>query len=135
LAGLHPVVPPNRILRTVFAVDRAFAASSALLLIAAGPILANVLDWPAWVVVAIGAALAPYALLLHRIHRSGALRSALARLTAAGDLGWVVGSIVLLIGWPGATGTAGKWLVAVIAVAVADIGLVKLYGWRRPDRP
>ena len=88
----------NRTLRRVFAFDRAFAASSALVLTVASPIIANVLDWPTMVVAAIGLALAPYAFLLHHIYRSTRLRSGLAKFTAGGDAAWVVASIVLLLG-------------------------------------
>lgn len=130
----HPSVrSSNRVLRGVFAFDRAFAASSALVLTLASPILANVLDWPTMVVAAIGLALAPYAFLLHHVYRSTRLRSGLAKFTAGGDAAWVVASIVLLLGWPDATSTVGKWLIAAAAVVVTDIGLTKLYGWSRPN--
>ncbi len=123
----------NRILRGVFTFDRAFAAASALALTVASPLLADVLDWPTWVVAAIGLALAPYALFLHWVRRSGNLRSVWAKMSAVGDAGWVLGSALLLLGWPDATATAGKWLVVVAAAVVADIGLVKMFGWSRAD--
>jgi hypothetical protein len=119
------------ILTTVFALDRAFAATSAAVLTIGGFWLADLLDWPGWVVTAIGVGLAPYAYLLHVIVRDGLHRSTLARLTAVGDAGWVVGSAALLLGRPQATSTVGAWIIAIVALVVADIGMTKVYGWRQ----
>ena len=126
-------VPSNgrRILAGVFAVDRALVFSSAAVLTFGGPLVARLLDWPSLVVIAIGLTLVPYGFLVQTIHSRQAYYSGLARLTALGDGAWVAGSVALILGWPAATSTLGKWFVAIIAAVIAEIGLPKVLGWRR----
>ncbi len=121
----------STILSRIFAVDRlTVSASAAVLTLGAIPI-AGLLDWPTWIVLAIGLAFIPYGWTLHTIVRDEAYESAAARLSAVGDALWVAGSAAVILLLPEATSTVGKWIIAAQAVAVADIGLFKMLGWRR----
>ena len=128
-------VPETLLLRRVFEFDRLLAASTAALLVVGSVFIGNVLDWPTLVVAIIGAALVPYAWILHMIVQKGDLGSAPAKLTAGADFAWVIVSVALLIGWPDNTSTAGKWIVGAIALAIGQIGLTKIIGMHKAQSP
>ncbi len=118
-------------LARIFAIDRLTVSISAVALTLGAIPIARLLDWPTWIVLAIGIGFIPYAAMLHTIVRDGTYRSAAARLTAVGDLLWVVASVMVIALTNDETSTIGLWVIAAQALMVADIGLVKWLGWRR----
>jgi hypothetical protein len=108
------------------------AAGLALALLP-GPLAAMIgFAWPG-VLQAVGAGLIAYALWL----AFGARRAPDARLgwaVVAVNMLWVAGSAVLLLAAPGVFNALGQWLVAIMAVAVADFALVQYLGLRRLGR-
>jgi hypothetical protein len=53
----------------------------------------------------------------------------------AGDLAWVLGSVVLLLGAFLPLTTAGKWFIAVIADLVLLFAIVQFFALRQQDQP
>lgn len=126
-----PGTTGSTILARIFAVDRLTVSTSAAALTLGAIPIADLLDWSTRVVLAIGVGLIPYAWLMHTIVRERAYESTAARLTAVGDALWVVASVAAIVLANETTSTVGIWIIAAQAVMVADIGLVKLIGWRR----
>lgn len=119
------------ILAHVFALDRITVSTSAAVLTVGAIPVARLLDWPTWIVLAIGLGFIPYAWMLHTIVRDETYDSSSARLSAVGDALWVVASAAVIVLAPDATSTIGRWIIAAQALMVADIGLMKALGWRR----
>lgn len=115
----------------VFAADRAVSAGSALSLVAGGVVIADVLEWSTWVVVAIGLGLAVNSLLLHIIVRRGDFASLAAKTSAEIDIAWVLASLAIAAGLLGETSAVGRWLVAGGAVVVGAVAALKVVSIRR----
>ena len=118
-------------LKKIFTFDAMFAGGSGVLLLAGSGPFADLLGWDRWVVATIGAALIAYFPLLFTVVRTGNYFGALAKLTFAADIGWVLGSAAVIVLLGSQTESAGKWFIAAAAAVVADIGLVKFIGWRK----
>lgn len=119
------------ILTRIFALDRLTVSVSAVALTLGSVPIARLLDWPTWIVLAIGVGFIPYAWMLHTVVRDGAHHGASARLSAVGDALWVIASVAAIVLAADVTSTVGQWMIAGQAVMVADIGLIKAIGWRR----
>ncbi|NNF54143.1 MAG: hypothetical protein HKN03_06835 [Acidimicrobiales bacterium] len=115
----------------VFVADRALSTMSALALVVAGVAIADVLEWPTWVVVSIGLGLAVNSLLVHMIVRRGEFASLAARASADIDLAWVLASLAIVSGLLGETSAVGRWLLAGGAVVVGVVAALKVIGIRR----
>lgn len=115
----------------VFEADRAVSAGSALSLVAGGVVIADILEWPTWVVVAIGLALAVNSLLLHIIVRRGKFASLAAKASAEIDIAWVFASLAIAAGLLGETSAVGRWLVGGGAVVVGAVAALKVVSIRR----
>ena len=80
------------------------------------------------IVMALGAILVPWGLFHLAIGREGAATTGAVRIAIAGDALWVLASAVVLIaGWNSLT-AVGVALIAVQALAVTDIMLLKMKG-------
>ncbi len=119
------------VLARIFALDRFTVSASAVALTLGASPIAGLLDWPTWIVLAIGVGFIPYGWMLHTIVRSEAYASSAARASAVGDALWVLASLAVIVLAADATSTAGMWIIAAQALMVADIGLIKVIGWRR----
>ncbi|MDH4280593.1 MAG: hypothetical protein OEZ14_16195 [Acidimicrobiia bacterium] len=125
----HDTTEPNTLSR-IFTFDRFTVSVSALALTVGAIPIASLLDWPTWIVLAVGVGLIPYAWMLHTVVRNKAFATAPARLSAVADALWVLASVAVIV-LVDRTSTIGTWLVAAQALMVADIGLIKVVGWRR----
>ncbi|ANM28430.1 hypothetical protein ABI59_00480 [Acidobacteria bacterium Mor1] len=68
--------------------------------------------------------------LVHQATREGLSRQR-AWITVFADLGWIVGTAVLLIGFPGVLGSMGKLLAVDVALVVGIFMLLQWVGLRR----
>ena len=82
-----------------------------------------------WILVAVGIGLVPFALFVKAVSRS--LDSRLVRLVIAGDVGWVVGAAIVLVGYPDTMTSAGKWTLGLVSVVVADFALFQWFGLKK----
>lgn len=124
-------ITSHKILPRIFALDRLTVSASASVLTLGAIPIAHLLDWPIWIVLTIGVGLIPYGWMLHTIVRDNAYDSPTARVSAIGDTLWVIASVGAVVLAADATSTIGTWIIAAQALMVADIGLIKLIGWRR----
>lgn len=122
----------DRTLRQGLLANAIFSSLCGLSMVLAAPTLAA---WaglpgplPLWI---LGPGLLLFAAdLLHQASRPQISRSR-ALTTTLADLGWVVGSAALLLGWPELLNGAGRIAVIVVAVVVADCALWQGLGLRR----
>lgn len=126
---------PDHLLRRSLQANAAFSAISGLLLVAAAQPIGRLIGFelPA-LYVALGLGLMGFALALFAIARRPVLRPMEARWASLLDLGWVVGSVGLLVLPDLAITLEGRWLIALVADTVALFALLQWLGLQRLTR-
>lgn len=127
-------VARDEILVRALAANAAFSGLSGLILVvAADPVSGWIgLEGGGWLQ-AIGIGLLLFAAgLVLLVRGRDRPRGRVAAVTAA-DLGWVAGSVVLLVGFPDLLTPAGEWAVGAVAVAVAGLATAQILGLRRRE--
>ncbi|MDX1578169.1 MAG: hypothetical protein R3266_06780 [Gemmatimonadota bacterium] len=126
----------TRPLRRALLANAWFSAASALVLIlGAGPVAAWMGVPSAGLLRVLGVALALFAAGLAWIARSDPLPRALAVGATLSDAAWVLGSAVLVLGFPEQLTVAGRWTVMLVAFVVAVMGAAQAVGLRRSRSP
>ncbi|MDX1578748.1 MAG: hypothetical protein R3266_09685 [Gemmatimonadota bacterium] len=122
----------TRHLRRALVANAWFSGASGLaLLFGAGPVAAWMGVSSAALLRGLGLALALFAAGLAWIARSEPLPRSLAVGATLSDVAWVVGSAVLVLGFPEVLTEAGRWTVVLVAVVVAALGGAQAAGLRR----
>lgn len=130
--GISESAPrPDALLRRTLAVNAIFSGLSGAAMI----VLSGTLDrfmglGLPWLLIVVGAGLLGFAGLIGLNLRRPQLSRAEAWLTVASDGAWVAASAVIVLGFPDLLGTGGRWLVGLVAVAVADFALFQYLGLR-----
>ena len=122
------------LLRKTFLIDRAVVFASTVGLVVLSGVIGSLLDWPTWVVAAIGAAFVPYAGLMQWLVAGARFTHPLAMATMVADFGWVVASFLAIVFLSDDASGAAPWVLGLQALVIADIGLAKLVGFRRASR-
>jgi hypothetical protein len=122
---------PSNILTRALAANAAFSAVSGVALVAGAAPLAGWLGIPSWLGVAIGTGLVLFAVSVARVARSPQRRD--VRQVIGLDIAWVIGAIVITVGFPHAMSTAGLWALGIVTVAVADFAAFQALGLRRQE--
>jgi len=121
----------SRLLRGALTANAVFSSVSGLVLAVFAVPLSDWLGVPTWVAVALGVGLGLFGISVYSIARNP--KPGLVKQIIVSDVAWVVGSIVLLVGFPDALSTQGRWAVVVVALIVADFGLMQWLGLKRAD--
>ncbi len=108
-----------------------FSAFGGVVALVASDILAEPLGVPTLVLAGIGAGLLVWAGLVWTWARRDPIRRPEAWTVVTGDALWVAVSVVVLILRPGSLTEAGWWIVAVLAVAVADFAVIQTVALRQ----
>jgi hypothetical protein len=116
-------------LSSVLKANYLFSTITGLGLVAASGPLEEWSGVARWILVAVGVGLVPFALFVKAVSRS--LDSRLVRLVIAGDVGWVVGAAIVLVGYPDTMTSAGKWTLGLVSVVVADFALFQWFGLKK----
>jgi hypothetical protein len=107
------------------------AVSSILLIVLALPLSILTGIQPPVILVIVGLLVLPFAVLLLWATSRPTIDRRLAGATIVLDAIWVMASIaILIIGWPPLT-TAGKWLVGILALIVANFAIWQSVGLMR----
>lgn len=128
----------QKTLRTALFANAAFSAASATFALAASGAIGSRMGVEPSLLRSLGLELALFAVALlvlatrPDLGRSGP-RAATIGIIAL-DVGWVVGSAVVLLR-PNNLTTAGAWIVFACAIVVADLAFLQALGWRRLRRP
>lgn len=118
-------------LRRAVQADGAFSALSGAACIIDAGWLAAQLGVPSIAMVVLGVVLIGYAALLFAVAAREPISRRLVVAALALDAMWVLDSAVLLAGGWLALTPAGWWIVVVVALLVADFGVLKYIGLRR----
>lgn len=121
----------TRLLRNALTANAAFSLLSGLVLtLFAGP-LADWLGIPLWIAVVFGIGLIGFAISVYTIARNP--KPGLVRQVIVSDVAWVVGAGMLLVAFPDALSSEGRWALLVVTLVVADFALVQWLGLRKAE--
>lgn len=123
-------------LRTVLRFDMWASATTVGFTIVGASLLAGWLGVSTWVPFAVGMVLIPWVYTLWLTVSRRPLRSAEVGMVVVGNIGWAVIAAIVLVGYPAALSTSGKWIFGLFSLAVLDLGIAEWFGWRnlRPSR-
>ena len=123
---------PDRLLRGALLGNALFSSICGLaMIVASGPIAAFIDLGPASILPGIGIGLLLFAAdLVHQATRRE-LSAARAWITVLGDFGWIVGTAVLLVGFPSVLGFMGKLVAVDVALVVGAFMVAQWFGLRR----
>lgn len=126
----------NEMLRAAYRANGTFSIVSATIFVLLGGWLAPRVGLPsAWPLVVIGLGLVPFGAWLFWLSGGPGLTARVGRSVSIMDAGWVVGTIVLLAGWPDLLNSTGRALAIGIAAVVAGFGIWQIVGVRRITSP
>lgn len=119
------------LLRFIFQFDAIGTAALGLTMLAASGPLSAALGIPAQLLIAEGAILTPYAAMLWFAAARPVMSRGFAWAAIALDALWVLASAALLVSGALPLTPIGWWSMAILAAAVAAIGLTKFVGLRQ----
>ncbi len=123
---------PDALLRRTLAINAIFSGlSGTTMIVLSGPLDRFMGLGLSWFLIVIGVGLLGFAGLIGLNLRRPQLKRAEAWFTTGSDLLWLAASAIIVFGFPDLLGTGGKWLVGLVAVAVADFALFQYLGLRR----
>ena len=118
-------------LRRVLLTNAGLSGAAGLALVfGAKPLAALLGGLPPVALMAVGVGLVLFAAGVFGAARRAGLREAEVRAVVAADVAWVVASAALLVLWPDLLSTAGRWIVGLCAVGVADFAVLQYLGLR-----
>jgi hypothetical protein len=133
--AFHPTTArPHGLLPRALRLNAAFSAVTGAGAVAGAGVLSDPLGPPAPLLVAVGVGLLGYAALLWRGSATVPVDPALARVAIAADTAWVVGAAALLLAWPDAMTSTGRWSLGLLTLGVADFAVAQAVGLRRQAR-
>ena len=125
-------MPDNHLLLRALRLNAIFSATSAVMLVLAGRWLATQLGLASTIPVYVTAALlALFALQLGNIVRTGEIRTLEIAGIIAGDLAWVIGSVVLVALYYTSITAIGLLLVDAVAFGVLYLAIQQFRGLRK----
>ena len=131
-AEVQAASQPASLLKRALRGNAAFSVVSGAVLVVEAPFLAPVMGIPAPLALTVtGIVLLPFGLLLWWLAGREELARTVGWIAIELDVLWVAGSIALLLsGWLPLT-TAGNWIIALVADAVAMFAVLQYLGVRR----
>ena len=108
----------------------AFSAGSGALLLVGSPWLDSSFGLEAWLLAVTGVALIGYGTQLAQLSKSDSAVTG-GKFATIMDLGWVIGSAVILVGFPTAMTTAGRVTLLLATLAVAGFAAGQIQSLRR----
>lgn len=122
---------PDVLIRKTLAANAVFCMASGLAMVIFSRQLGDWIGAPAATLLIVGLALIPWGALLWLFSRREAVRTAEAWMAVAGDELWVIGTLILVLGFPTALSNTGNAVVVLVAVVVAVFGAGGYLGIRR----
>jgi hypothetical protein len=122
----------SRTLRLAFMANALFSAASGLAFVLAGGHIASLAGLASGLPLQlVGIGLLPFAAFLVWLAERPELSSGQGRMVSAMDAQWVLGTFVLLVGWPDLLNATGQALALGIAAVVSVFAIWQLIGSRQ----
>ena len=115
-------------LRTVLRANSAFSLTSGAVLVFGALVLDDLLGVPAGWLAALGVGVVAFGLLVRRLSEPDPVARAAALAVIAADISWVLGTAVVLLGFPDLLSVVGKWVFGIVGVFVLDFALLQTLG-------
>ena len=112
-------------LRKLLRANGVFSAASGLALVGGAPVANDALGLEAWLLAACGLILVGYGAGLWTAARASDPVPG-GRLASLLDAGWVLGALVILIGFPSAMTPTGRLLLLVVSALVAGFAVLQI---------
>lgn len=120
--------PSPLLVRALFS-NAAFSALSGVALTVFAVPLGSWLGIPTWICAGLGIGLVLFAVSIVGVARNPS--ATLVRQIIASDVAWVIGAVVILVGFPDTLSTQGSWTLAIVTIFVADFALLQWMGLRQ----
>ena len=121
----------DRMLRRALTANAEFCMASGLgMAIFSGP-LGDWIGAPRWALIVVGIGLIPWGAMLFAFSRRPQLRRADAWTAIFGDDAWVLGTLILVLGFPTALTSTGNAVAVAVALVVAAFAAVQYVGLKR----
>lgn len=118
------IVQPSPLLKKALMADAVVSGSAAVLQIAASTRLSDLLVFPQWLLFESGVFLVAYTVLLVVLARSARVAALHIRLVVAGNIGWAIGCVGLVVGNVVApSGLGWAFLTAQVTAVLTFAGL------------
>jgi hypothetical protein len=126
----------SRTLRLALIGNALFSAASGAAFVLAGGHIARLAGLPGGLPLQlVGIGLLPFAAYLFWLAERPEISAGQGRVISAMDAQWVLGTLVLLIGWPDLLNATGQALALAIAAVVSVFGIWQLVGSRQLAAP
>lgn len=123
------------LLTSAMRINALFSATSGVILLLGASALAIRFGAPAWILVALGAGLLSFSVLLLWSLTDARRLTVGGRVAVGGDTAWTAGAAVLLTTPVGGLTAQGRTTLALVTVAVAVLGMLQAVGlWRIRER-
>ena len=111
-------------LRTVLRANSAFSLLSGTILALGSTVLDDALGIPTFWLASLGVGVVAFGLIVRRISEPDPV------LVVGADVAWVIGTGVVLVGFPELLSVTGRWTFGVIGLFVLDFALLQVLGLR-----
>lgn len=119
------------LLRSALIANAGFSFITGLALVIGSTPLSNWLGIPQGLALSIGFALLPFAVVVAMAARKP--RQALVREIVTADLVWVLGAVIVILGFPEEMSGAGLWALGLATGAVTGFAGLQMLGLRREE--
>jgi len=121
----------DTLLRRSLLVNGVFSISTGLIAFLFADAISEFMSIEALVLRFVGVAVLVFGLAVYWFSRHETIERGFALFTTVADLVWVVGSVVLLVGFPDLVSSGGSVLIAVVALFVLGFAVGQWAGLRR----
>lgn len=123
----------HNVLATALKTNAGFSVTTGVISLVAAPAIAEWMGLARWLLIATGAGLVGFGLVVAAVAREPKPKSVRPILLA--DATWVIGAGALLLVAPDLLTLGGRWALAAVSVIVADIAIAQWVGLRQAASP
>jgi hypothetical protein len=127
-------ISSDRLLRSGLTFNGWYSIMSGMATAGFAGALTAFMEVPTLLLVVVGLGLVGFGVLTLMNARGDRVDAAQARMITVSDFGWILGVVVLQLGFPDALSSGGKWLLAGVSVPVAVFAIIQWLGLRAKGR-
>lgn len=112
-------------------INSVFSAASGMAAVVLAMFEGRPLGLNRWLLAAVGAGLIVYGAQLALWSRRPSMLAPGARLATVADTAWVIGAVIILVGFPAVLDVTGRVVLGVLSLVVAELAVLQFIGLRR----